>query len=107
MTRSSEAATGAMAGGDNRGFRPPAGGLPEGMEEVRRAIDTIRFLDDFPPPVKVKGAVAMAQIPRIELAETVRVEGRVPVAFLSWLERLKGELGEHRRMFDLCYLKEV
>ena len=82
-------------------------GSSDGMDEVRRAIDAVRFMDDFPPPAKVRGAMTMRQIRRIELAETVRVQGRVPVAFLSWLEGLTEELGEHRQMLDLCFLKQV
>lgn len=86
---------------------PRASGSSDGMDEVRRAIDAVRFSGDFPLAAEVRRAVAMAQISRLELAETVRVEGRVPVAFLSWLEGLKDELGEHRQMLDLCFLKEV
>jgi hypothetical protein len=76
-----------------------ASGSFDGMEEVRRAIDAIRFSGDFPPAAEVRRAMTMRQIRRLELAETVRVEGRVPVAFLSWLEGLKDELGEHRHLW--------
>ena len=86
---------------------PRASGSSDGMDEVRRAIDAVRFSGDFPPAAEVRRAVTTVQIPRIELAETVRVEGRVPVAFLGWLEGLKDELGEHRQMLDLCFLKQV
>jgi len=82
-------------------------GNSDEMDEVRRAIDAIRFSGDLPLATSVERAVTTMQIPRIEFAEMVRVKGRVPVAFLSWLEGLKEHLGEHRQMLDLCFFKEV
>lgn len=84
---------------------PGASGSSDGMDEVRRAIDAIRFPAD-PPPAKVQRAVTMMYVPRIELAELVRVEGRVPKVFLGWLSRLRESLGNQAQMLDLCWFKE-
>ncbi|MDI6451612.1 hypothetical protein [Anaerobaca lacustris] len=106
MNTSDEPAGDAWSRFGGPALSPGAGGNFDGMEEVRRAIDAIRFPAD-PPPAKVQRAVTMMYVPRIELAELVRVEGRVPKVFLGWLSRLRESLGNQAQMLDLCWFKEV
>ena len=94
----------ARAGGPASHFTAVAGS--DGMDEVRQAIDAIRFSVGL-PRAKTQSVTTVIPIPRVDLADIIRVEGRVPRAFLGWLDRMKENLGDQVRMLGLCSFEEV
>ena len=100
----------------------PAATSDDAIEEIRSAIDEVRFSAE--PARWVYGGVhrqpappeAVRVVPRFAFVEPidnvdantiVRIRGRAPLAFLQWFDEFRSVLGDQQVMLDQCRFKEA
>ena len=85
----------------------------DATEEIRSAIDAVRFSADQGAPERlpseclvVPKAIVVNPIDRVAGSTLVHVRGRVPLAFFPWFKELRSQLEDQQTMPNLCCFEE-
>ena len=103
----------------------PAGTSVDAREEIRCAIDSVKFADrqssvepDQPSSLQqdarsrdewlaVPRIAVVGAIDRVDGSVITPIKGYVPVAFFRWFDELKSRLEDQQVMLERCRFEEV